>query len=392
VDVAVIGQGEHTFRELIHAARERRALQDIKGIVYRDGSRIMQSGPRPFEDVNTFPPMPYEILNLERNIRPSELGSRTIRYISSQGCPHRCGFCVDPVVYPKRWSGLKAERAVNEIAWLVEHHNVNAVIFTDSNFFTDLRRAVDIASLILERGLAINWGNANGRTRQLLRLTDTEWQLLKASGLREVLVGAESGLQAGLDLINKDTLVEETVTLSRICNRHGIKVRYSMMVGLPYDVRNGTDLKELIRSEFEAALRMLDAIYRQGTRQNRCLLFIYTPYPGTPLYHASLKLGFKEPKTLEEWANFELNMRNTPWVPRSIVKKVAMLTEYIFPWIEGDYMAQLRITRSVLRWPLLLAAWVLRTLANMRWRLKLFNVPIDYRAFKFTMTWIKWRP
>ncbi len=34
-------------------------------------------------------------------------------------------------------------------------------------------------------------------------------------------------------------------------------------------------------------------------------VYIYKHYPATPLYNLAISQGFKEPKNLEEWANFD---------------------------------------------------------------------------------------
>ena len=50
--------------------------------------------------------------------------------------------------------------------------------------------------------------------------------------------------------------------------------------------------------------------------------FIYRPYPGSELYYECLKLGMKEPATLEEWAT-------SPYIGSEIDPKDYSL----FPWV-----------------------------------------------------------
>jgi len=389
VDMVAIGQGERTALEIAEAVSEGRKPEGVLGVMYKDDGVIKSNPPRPFEDVNNFPPMPYHILDMERNITVTDLGTRTLRYVSSQGCPHRCGFCVEPTVFGRRWYGLKAERVVSEIEALVKKHDINGLIFTDSNFFVDKKRAAEIARLFIERGLGLKWGNANGRTRQLLAMGDDTWELLKKSGLQSILTGAESGIQEGLDLIKKDTTVEETVMLAKQCSRYGIKITLSLMIGLPYEEADKDRQRVLIKKEYDAVLALLDSVYKAQTIPNLFLLFMYTPYPGTPLYQLSIKQGMNEPKRLEDWVNFELNKGNTPWVPEEYTKKVEMLTSYIFRWIDTLYFTKLKEKKSPLRPLYVLGGQVFTVLARLRWRFKFFAVPVDYWLFKVALRRMK---
>ena len=52
------------------------------------------------------------------------------------------------------------------------------------------------------------------------------------------------------------------------------------------------------------------------------LLFLYTPYPGTPLYKTSAELGFKEPQCFEDWGEFYLNIPTVPWINIELVRRV----------------------------------------------------------------------
>lgn len=389
VDMVVVGQGERTFLEIVDAVSSGRKPVGVLGAAYKEGDEIIINPPRPFEDVNNFPPMPYGLLDLSINITPTELGSRTIRYVSSQGCPHRCGFCVEPAVYGRRWYGLEAKRVVDEIEDLVKKYGINGLIFTDSNFFVDKKRAKEIAKLFIERGLKLKWGNANGRTRQLLSLGDETWDLLKRSGLQSILVGAESGIQEGLDIINKDTTIEDTVNLSRLCGRYGIKITFSLMIGLPYETTNRVRQLGFLRKEYDAILSLLDNIYKNQEIPNLFLLFIYTPYPGTPLYERSLRLGMIEPQSLDDWANFELNMRNTPWVPAEYARRAEMMTSYIFRWLDDGYYAKLKGKKTSLGPVPLAGGQALRMLARLRWKLKFFGMALDYELFKFALLKMK---
>lgn len=370
-DFVVTGQGERTMLEFLTGADPAEVL----GL----GSANSRARPRPLEDVNNFPPIPYELVNLEENIRVSRYGQRTIRYSSSQGCPHRCGFCVEPAVFNRRWSGLKADRVIEELAELKNRRNIDAVIFTDSNFFTDRNRALQIARGLGRLGL--KWGDVNGRTRQLLKYRSGEWQELANNGLKCVLVGAESALDSGLELIKKDCTVEDTVRLCQAANVHGIEVVLSMMVGLPYPGKSREELADTAEQEFRAAVALVKQIERRSVgAPNQFLLFTYTPYPNTELWPEALRLGVRKPRTLEEWAQFELCNTVAPWIPKRVARRCELLSGFIRWWIGGNPVAILR--NRPLLYP---AARAVQAWCRFRWRMGWFGMPLEHEAFKWIL-------
>ena len=56
-------------------------------------------------------------------------------------------------------------------------------------------------------------------------------------------------------------------------------------------------------------------------------LGIFLPYPGTPLYEESIKMGFEPPKRTEDWGvieRYDINF-NLPWVDK---KRVGAIIRY----------------------------------------------------------------
>lgn len=208
VDIVVRGQGEVTFYEIVNALKLNKQLDDVLGITYKKDGKVISNPDRPFHDINEFPPMPYHLVNVEKYIGspPGSNGARIISYISSMGCPHRCAFCADTTVYKRRWSGLRADRVVDELERLSKAYNIEGFYFEDSNFFASIERVKNICKGILDKGLQIKW-EGEVRTEKFLKADKELKDLIKKSGCYQLLVGAESGSQEVLDMINKDATV-----------------------------------------------------------------------------------------------------------------------------------------------------------------------------------------
>lgn len=374
VDFVVRGQGERTFEELVRSLKDGLSNSFIPGLTYKRDGEPISCPDRDFEDINSFPSLPYHMVKLEKYVVKTDLGSRTTHYFSSQGCPNRCAFCSEPLINERRWSGLNAARVVDDIEWLARNHAINGIILVDSNFFVNKERVRQICKGLIDRNLKIKWGGANGVIRDLVRFDDELWDLLKESGCKSILVGAESGLQEILDLIGKGAMVDDTVQIAEICDRYGICVQFSLMLGFP-----GKNIAE----EFHSILDLITRIMAKSSRHN-FLLFIYTPYPGSPLSALSTRYGFQPPRTFEGWSHFELSASNTPWVAKKYVRLVSMFMDYFFFFFGSGYTFHIdSISNRFLRGIVRRVYNTFDSIVRLRWKYRIFIFPADYFIFRY---------
>jgi radical SAM superfamily enzyme YgiQ (UPF0313 family) len=381
VDIVVKGTGERTFSELIQRLESEIPYNDIPGISYKVDGKIRSNPDRPFEDINNFPPMPYDLIDMEKFIYNTEYGKRTLNFISSYGCPHKCAFCEEQSISKRRWTGLNADRLVDEIEFLVKRYKLDAIAFHDSNFFVSKDRVRQFCKKLIERKLGIRWGNANGRTRHIAEFEDSLWQLMKDSGLSLILTGAESGYQEMLDLIDKETTVEDTINFARKCRKYGIKAIYSLFVGLPWSKDDNVTHDKIIK-EFEHTLRLAEQLVSLS-RKNRVILSLYTPYPGSPLYKRSVALGLRPPTKLQDWSAFQLEYKTTPWVTDKQANFVEFLTRYVFFFLDEDSYGWVtaRVKNVPARVLFKLVFRVFEQIVELRWKHKFFNFRADYQLY-----------
>ena len=395
VDIVVKGQGERTFSELADALSAKKSLKKIPGIVYKENGMIIENPDRPFEDINNFPRMPYELLeNLEDYITeyssPNADSKRAIPYISSYGCPYRCGFCCEHAVSKRRWVGLKPEKVIEEVEWLVKNHNVDGLILYDNNFFVDKERIRKICQLIIKKNLKVNWFNGDGRAREILKFDNELWELMKKAGMRMILIGAESGLQEALDLMQKDLTVEETIQITKKATEKKIILSFGFMVGLPWS----SDLKKTrgkTDEELKATLAIIDQIIKIDP-VHTISLFIYAPYYSTPLYAKSLKAGFKDPEKLEDWGKIVFDKVSTPWISKEQVLKVYMFKYFMFflyPGAKENLEQKFKKQNIFLRLVFKPLFFLFYAACKFRWKFKIFAVPIDYWIYRQSRKFFK---
>lgn len=319
VDFVVRGHGERVFCDLLdHLEGVGPELAEIPGLAWRapDGT-ARSNAPAPVPHPGTLPSWNLDRLAMQRYLRRTFLGDRTVAYHSSYGCPFRCNFCAVVTMVEGRWLAQPAERVA---AAVTEYHHrwaVDAVEMADNNFFVHEERVAEFAGRILDLGVSW-WGE--GRVDTMLAFEERTWRLMRNSGLKMVFLGAESGSKETLDRMDKGGRLTPDLTreLVRLMAHHGIVPELSFVVGNPPDPA-------------EDAARTIEFV-REIKRINpatEIILYLYTPVPlaGT-LYEQARAEGFAFPETLEQWVSsdwLEFAQRRSdtmPWLKRSLRQQI----------------------------------------------------------------------
>lgn len=373
VDIVCIGQGERTFPEIVKAIEIGDGFGKIKGIAYKENGKKIITQPRSIENINSFPDVPFDLIEIEKYLSHTRMGKRTINYISSYGCPFNCGFCAEAVVNRRTWSGLEAGRVVSDIKTFYREYGIDSIIFNDSNFFVSEERVREICQGLLSAGIKIRWGQANGTASVMNKFKTSTFRLMEESGCCSILIGAESGLSGILRYINKSGDVQDIIDVAKRCRDFNIKIIPSFIMGFPKDK---TSKAITVADEFRSTLGLIKRMMKI-TKNMEVLWFNYTPYPGTPLYQRSIDLGFKEPRCLEEWARFELtNFSNIDWISRKYSSRINLLMKFVFPLVLDNNVIIEDMSQK--HFVFQLGVLLMKKTANLRLKFNFYDFPIDY--------------
>ena len=351
VDLVIRGYGEMGLLALLDALALGTNHRTIAGLAHREqDGRVVQNAPGPMPHPGNLPAYPYHRLEMERYIRRTFLGSRTLGHHTSYGCPHGCNFCAVVNMAHGRWLARPAQQVAEVARLYAQQWGVNAIEFYDNNFFVHEARSAEFAERILLMGLA--WW-AEGRVDTLLGYADQTWQLMADSGLKMAFMGAESGSAETLACMDKGgTLTPEmTLAIAAKMRVYRIVPEFSFVLGTPPDPER--DIHETI-----SFIRRLKAV----NPASEIVLYPYTPVPlGGELYDAAQKAGFRFPTTLEEWVSPEwiafAERRNGPlsWLPQRLRQRILdfqrVLNAY-YPTRTTTRLARVRgaITRAASAW------------------------------------------
>ena len=247
--IPVVGEAEPIWPGIVADARHGRLKP-----------RYVAPAESPFDLADA--PMPrFELLDPERYNR--------ITIQTSRGCPHRCDFCASSILLTSRYRVKPVAKVAAEIRRIKEIWPHPFLELADDNTFVRRRESRELLELLAAE--RVHWF-----TETDLSIAEDEGllDLLRASGCRQLLIGLESPVAAGLDGLELNSnwklgrLTEYEAAVRRIQSR-GITVNGCFVLGL-----DGHD-----ESIFDAVYDFVD---RTGLFEVQ--ITVLTPFPGTPLY------------------------------------------------------------------------------------------------------------
>lgn len=318
VDFTISGYGSRPLARLASALATHAAeaeYSEIGGLTFRRtaDNRPMVIPPEPFFEQHDYREIPYHLVDQYMDqYGQLDRKDRVFPLFSTLGCPYGCTFCSSPRLYrdiPKKYELIPPDEVADHIEFLVQRYQANYIYFIDDDSFVDLSHVEAIIDEIGRRALQVTLGFRGARIDEIMRMDDRYLSKLANAGTDILHIGAESGSQRMLNLMNKNITVGEIVAVNRKLAGHpGIKAAYNWMIGLP-----GETLDELAETR---------ALVLQLVKDNPAAIIFppnkYRPLPGTQLYAAALDLGYIPPGSQEEWGSVEVEGDFTPpwYTPR----------------------------------------------------------------------------
>ena len=329
VDYVVRGPGEEAVGKLIRALRGKMSLDDIEGLSYKKGGRIVHVGFPRQVDVDKLEMPAFDVINAAKynNI------SKSVDYESSRGCPHRCAFCYNVSMGGyRKWQGKSPEKVVQEIEYILNKFNPSSVDLVDDYVFVDVKRIERILQLVSARKLRFSW-SASCRIDQFSRFSHEFVKMMAENGLRKVFFGAESHSEKILRLLHKEYKYEMALAAIEKCKRVGIIPVFNYIIGFP-----GEDYDDI-----SLTLNRIKELKEMFNSLEISAVSIYIPFPGSNLFNDCQKLGMKCPDTLEEWSTWQfVDRKDFPWLD----KKKASYSSGIYFTFRIQYIIEEIISRA----------------------------------------------
>ena len=376
VDYIINGPGDKVFSELLDALESNASIEHLHNLIYKKGNEIVVTQKDEIYEQDTLPSFPYEKLNnfynLKKYLGKTYLGTKTIAYHSSFGCPFTCSFCAVVPIYNARWKGKSAQLIYNDIKYLKENYGGNAIEFHDNNFFVSEKRTVEFSQLINKEHM-IWWGE--GRIDTIDKYSDASLAVMRESGCKMIFFGAETGNDAVLKKMDKggtQTGAQIKKFAARM-KRFDIVPEYSFVLGTP------ADTEQEVWKQIKEDVAFIKTI-KEINPDTEIIIYVYSPVPteGSEMYNAVLKSGFHFPATLEEWISPQwekFDMRKnplTPWLKPEMVDYIKNFETVL----NGYYptLSDIKLTSFKIKF--------LQTLSSLRYKMDWYKLPYEIKALQ----------
>lgn len=243
VDIAVIGEAESSFSELLKTIYLKKSISKIKGIAYKNKKEgiVKTKSPEPVDLDKT--PMPdKEIFRKEDYIKVKEEINNFGGILTSRGCPGRCTYCYHSL-FGKCFRYRSAKNVFKEVKYLYEKYNITHINFIDDAFTINKPRLKELCELFIKAKLPIEWVCA---TR--IDFLDKEMIFkMKKAGCVMISLGVESFIPSSLIKMKKTSnpewYIKHTNDILLWCYKARIRLGVNILTGFPWD--NAEDIKKL---------------------------------------------------------------------------------------------------------------------------------------------------
>jgi len=312
VDIVVIGEGDQTFLELVDALQNHKDLQNIQGLIFKNGPGVVQTAPRPLLSMEELLPVPWHLLDVEKYIHRDMYVKSRHRVLdlgqTSRGCPFHCGFCSSASIRGRKWRPMSVAKSLDMIVRDVRRFNLDGFWLRDDEFYIDRHRAYEICKGMVDEKLDVSFYTSGTRVDVFMKATDEELVMLKKAGAHTLKFGAESGSQRILDLMQKGIKVEQTIATNRRCRQHGFIPVFALVIGYPTETF----------ADINMTIDLVDRLRKDNSQAQFETMATFTALPATPSFSLAMEHGLRPPETLEGWSDwlfddYDFEGRRIPW-------------------------------------------------------------------------------
>lgn len=254
-DYIVIGEGEETMAELVKhlmlvpAGEQGREYghditspQAVAGVAFLDNDKFVQTAERQkIKDLNELSVPNRKKINLHLYLQAwrERHGKNALSVSTMRGCPYTCKWC-SRAVYGLSYRRRNADKVVEELVQIKKDYNPDSLWFVDDVFTISHKWLSAFRDELRKHNLLIPYECITRADR----LNEEVIAILKETGCFRVWIGAESGSQKVIDLMDRRVDVNQVRDMIKLTRKHGIEAGTFIMLGYPGETEK--DIEETI--------------------------------------------------------------------------------------------------------------------------------------------------
>ena len=267
-DFLIIGEGEETTLELYSAIITNSDLHQVNGIAFLQNNQVVQTEARTkFKELNELPLPNRDAIPMQKYLDTwkNNHGKSSMTISTQRGCPYTCKWC-STAVYGQSYRRRPANLVAEEMKMLKNKYNPDAIWFVDDVFTVSHKWLTEFHTEVKKQNAIIPFECIT----RAERLNAEILQLLKEIGCFRIWIGAESGSQKIIDLMDRRVDINHVKKMIQDTNALGIETGTFVMVGYPGETMD--DINKTIK-------------YLKEANPTHYTITIAYPIKGTSLYN-----------------------------------------------------------------------------------------------------------
>lgn len=280
-DIIIPGEAEIPLASAIKAIEKNKDLSDINGLIFLKEGKVFCTDDQKPLIMDSLPFPARESIDVWRYFGEwrKKHGYSSLNISTMRGCPYSCNWCSKSVfgnTYRRRDPALVAEEMIR----IKDLYNPDQLWFTDDVFTINKEWLRRFAEQLKLKQVHIPYECISRSDC----IDDEIVELLRQTGCRKLWIGAESGSQKVIDLMNRKIKISVTINVLKKVKEAGISTGTFIMSGYP-----GEKKKDIYET----------AGYIKRTKPDELTVGLAYPIKGTAFFN-QVESTFKEPF---DWKN-----------------------------------------------------------------------------------------
>ena len=278
-DVIIPGEGEIAFEETVVRIKSKpgqsgikndnwfSSFREIPGIIFKNNpGEVISTADRKSLAMEELPFPARHRADIAKYMKAwkDHHGYSSLTINTMRGCPYGCNWC-SKNIYGNTYRRRDPKLVVDEIKWIKKVYDPDQLWFTDDVFTISKEWMKKFSEELFNRNLTISY-ECISRTDCM---DDDIINLLRKTGCRKIWIGAESGSQKVLDLMNRKTNIFQTIGIFSKLHENSIPAGTFLMLGYP-----GETIKDIL----------LTSQFLKKARPDEFTLTMAYPIKGTRFY------------------------------------------------------------------------------------------------------------
>ncbi len=269
-NLAFIGEAEETLPKYIESSMlSHEDTSSIDGVAYLEDDKLKLRKPRKVKNLNNYPAFPMVI----KGFKAIEI---------TRGCPHGCGFCQVSSMFGREMRHRSVENVVEHVKLMLRHGRKDIRFITPNCLCYGASKPGEMRLDLIEellaklhqltapRGGRVFFGSFPSEMRPEYVTKEAARILSKYSSSRSVVVGAQSGSDRVLKLMNRGHTTEDILNAVEILRRAGLDVDVDFIFGLPFEEEE----------DAEQTAKLMEKLLKLGAAIHA---HYFIPLPGTAM-------------------------------------------------------------------------------------------------------------